>query len=71
MIRRCLERMGLSPPQALYVGDMVLDVESGRRAGVHVALVEGGSANRDQLLETGEPVFSSLTDLLDALVAAG
>ena len=71
MIRRCLELMAVAPEQALYVGDMVLDVESGRRAGVHVALVEGGSAGRDQLLQTGLPVFSSLTGLLAALAAAG
>jgi len=67
MILGCLSAMEIEPERALYVGDMVLDVESGDRAGVQVALVAGGSAAPDELRRTGRPFLSRLDDLLEAL----
>ncbi len=67
MIHRCLELMGVPRERALYVGDMVLDVESARQAGVHVALIEGGSSSREQLAGAGEPLFAGFDELLAAL----
>jgi HAD superfamily hydrolase (TIGR01509 family) len=67
MIRLCLEAMHLGPREAVYVGDMVLDAESGRRAGVPVVLVPGGSSDEEALRATGRPVLGSLGDLLALL----
>jgi len=53
----------------LYVGDMVLDVESGARAGVPVVLVQGGSSAPEQLRATGQPTLRSLSGLPDLLRA--
>jgi phosphoglycolate phosphatase len=67
MIHACLADMGLDAGTALYVGDMALDVESGRRAGVAVVLVRGGSSSSAELAAAGRPVLESLTDLLELL----
>jgi phosphoglycolate phosphatase len=67
MILACLRAMGVGTDEALYVGDMTLDADSGARAGVPVVLVCGGSSSRDALLGTGHPVIESLSDLLDTL----
>jgi 2-phosphoglycolate phosphatase len=67
MLRRCLLAMDVEPRQALYVGDMVLDVESAARAGVPVALVCGGSSSPAALRATGQLVLERFSDLLDLL----
>jgi len=67
MIRACLASMDVSAPVAAYVGDMTIDVESGRRAGVRVLLVATGSSSKDELLATGVPVLGSFPELLEAL----
>ena len=60
MIRRCLAAIGVDASEALYVGDMPLDVESGRRAGVAVVLVATGVAPRRELARCGVPVLDEL-----------
>lgn len=70
MVQRCLSAMGLAPQQALYVGDMVLDVETARRAGVGVVLVHGGSSERADLERTGEPLIDRFGDLAQLLPRA-
>ncbi len=67
MILACLRAMRVGADEALYVGDMTLDADSGARAGVPVVLVCGGSSPREALLRTGQPVIQTLSDLLDAL----
>ena len=67
MIRDCLAGMEVAPERAIYVGDMVLDVESGSRAGVEVVLVASGSAEADELRRTGRVVLARLPELLDLI----
>jgi len=67
MIERCLREMGVQPSEAIYVGDMVLDVETGERAGIDVVLVAGGSSSLEDLRGTGRAVLSSVAGLLDLL----
>ncbi len=67
MIGACLSGMGVARAAAVYVGDMVLDVESAARAGIPVLLVEGGSSTAVELASTGQRVLGSLTELLDIL----
>ncbi len=67
MIARCLSAMAVRREAALYVGDMVLDVETASRAGVRVLLVPGGSSTPAELAGTEVPVLASLRDVLRLL----
>ena len=67
MIRCCLDAMGVSPDAGLYVGDMVLDVESAARAGLPVVLISGGSSTPEALRETGQRLLPRIGDLLELL----
>ena len=70
MLRRCLRAMEVDEEEALYIGDMVLDVETAGRAGVPVILVPGGSSPEQELRSTGKPVLRSLAGLLELLQGA-
>jgi len=63
MIHRCLSEMGVDRSAAIYVGDMLLDVESAARAGVPVVLVPGGSSSSEELRRTGQRVLGSFGEL--------
>jgi phosphoglycolate phosphatase len=67
MILRCLELLHVTRCEAVYVGDMLLDVESAARAGLPVILVPGGSSNRQELRGTGQTLLSSFEALLALL----
>ena len=68
LIRRCLCSMELEPHQVVYVGDMVLDVESAARADVPVVLVAGGSSSTADLRATGQVVLERFESLLGLLL---
>jgi phosphoglycolate phosphatase len=65
MIHRCLEDLSATRGEAVYVGDMVLDVESAVRAGLPVLLVPGGSSTGEELGRTGQRVLRSFSELLE------
>jgi phosphoglycolate phosphatase len=67
MILRCLELLGVTRHEAVYVGDMLLDVESAARAGLPVILVPGGSSEPQELQQTGQTLLSSFDALLELL----
>jgi 2-phosphoglycolate phosphatase len=70
MIETIIMRIGLSPEEIVYVGDMPLDVEVGRRAGVAVYAVPTGSSGRDALLEARpDRLLHRFSDLLTFLPA--
>ena len=46
---RTLEATGCAPREALFVGDMPIDVEAARNSGIDVAVVGTGSSTSDQL----------------------
>ncbi len=71
MLRHCMSRLELIPAETLYVGDMLLDVESADRAAVEVALVCGGSATREELQSANRPVLDSIAELPDWLNTQG
>lgn len=66
MLFALMREMQVEPAESLYVGDMTLDVESARNAGLHVAIVPTGSntveelsaANPDYLLENFRELIS-------------
>jgi len=45
ILHRILKKFSLLPGQALYVGDMTLDAQAGRRAGVRAVIVTTGSSS--------------------------
>jgi phosphoglycolate phosphatase len=67
ILHACLERIGASSRESVYVGDMVLDVESAARAGVPIVLVPGGSSSTADLRRTGEHVLGSFGELAELL----
>ncbi len=54
MLLTALRRLGVSADEALYVGDMDIDVQTARAAGVRVWVVPTGSADR-ATLEAARP----------------
>ena len=63
MVSACLEAMDVGVDEAVYVGDMVLDVETAARAGLAVLLVPGGSSEISDLAGTGQRVLRRFSDL--------
>lgn len=53
MLQEALRRLGVAPAEALYVGDMGVDVETARAAGVPVWVVPTGSSDRATLAAAG------------------
>ncbi|MCK5014610.1 MAG: HAD family hydrolase [Candidatus Omnitrophica bacterium] len=49
MLEKILEKCSLDPDEALYVGDMTIDVQTGRAAGVKTVAVMTGSSSREEL----------------------
>ena len=64
MLVEALVVLSVTPVRALYVGDMEVDVETGRRAGCAVALVATGAQGVDELRRhDAEIVLEKLVDL--------
>lgn len=68
MLRAALKRLNLTPPDALYIGDMTVDVTTARAAGVRVWVVPTGSDER-AALEALRPdrILASLSELTGLL----
>ncbi|OGX07951.1 MAG: hypothetical protein A2Z88_04740 [Omnitrophica WOR_2 bacterium GWA2_47_8] len=49
LLQNILKKFSVSPSQALYVGDMALDVQTGRRAKVKTVAVLTGSSTRKEI----------------------
>ncbi len=68
MLLEALRRLGVSAPEAVYVGDMAVDVQAGRAAGVAVWLVLGGAAGRESAAESKpNRVLGSFAELAELL----
>jgi phosphoglycolate phosphatase len=63
---RTIEEMGGTSAQSLFVGDMPIDIEAARNAGIPVATIATGSASLDEL-RAREPDF--MLERLHDLVA--
>ncbi len=71
MLATCRAKLESSRRSTRYIGDMPLDAESGRRAGIDVILVTGGSASETELRAAGPPVLSDIEALPAHLSALG
>jgi len=75
MLLQVLAELGVSRGRALYIGDMGLDIETARRAGVDVWVLPTGSCSRAQLLAASPDLlldeFADLARRLGAPTSAG
>jgi phosphoglycolate phosphatase len=69
MLLRAIERLGLPSAQVLYVGDMTVDIQTARSAGVRVWVVATGSEER-RALEDAKP-DRLLADLQEMVAEIG
>jgi phosphoglycolate phosphatase len=49
MLNRIVKRFGFKKSEALYVGDMVIDAQAGRRAKIDTIIVTGGSSSKSEI----------------------
>jgi 2-phosphoglycolate phosphatase len=70
MLLIALERLRLAPEQALYIGDMVIDIQTARAAGVAVWVVPTGSDERQTLIAAHpDRVLDRFSELAGRLIA--
>jgi HAD superfamily hydrolase (TIGR01509 family) len=70
MLQRALEALRVSADEALYVGDMTIDLETARAAKVKVALVATGSLSKDELIAAGAEIVLDSLEQVRPLVFA-
>lgn len=71
MLRAALGRLHVAAEEALYVGDMTVDIETARGAGVRVWVVPTGSDERATLAAARpDRLLNSLADILERLGGA-
>jgi 2-phosphoglycolate phosphatase len=65
MVAHILESVGVAREEALFIGDMEVDVATARAAGMKVAVLPTGSSSREELLGAGADwLLDSLTDVV-------
>jgi phosphoglycolate phosphatase-like HAD superfamily hydrolase len=69
MLLRAIQHFGLPSEQVLYVGDMTVDIQTARSAGVRVWAVATGSEER-RALEDAKP-DRLLADLQELIAEIG
>jgi phosphoglycolate phosphatase len=71
MLLLALKMMGVQPGEALYVGDMAIDVETARNARVAVWVLPTGSGDRESLIRARpDRILESLTELAPAILGS-
>jgi len=66
MVLDLLRGLGLSAEETLFVGDMEVDIETARAAGLRVAVIPTGSSSREELVEARpDHLLERLEELLD------
>ena len=75
MMEFVLKNLGVTANETLYVGDMTLDAETARNAGVQLALIPTGGHSREELVECDpDYLLDRLTDvvgIIDSEVRGG
>lgn len=68
MLLEGVRRLGVSPIDAVYIGDMDVDVQTGKAAEVPVWLVPGGAVGEEDALDAGpDRVLRGFSELLELL----
>jgi len=64
ILNRIIKRLAVKKPQVLYVGDMTIDAQAGRRAGVKTVIVTGGSSSSLEIKKQSPfKIISSIGEL--------
>jgi phosphoglycolate phosphatase len=72
MLLEGLRRLKVSAEESVYVGDMVVDVETAKAAGVAVWLVPGGATGIDSAANAGpDRVLKGFGELLELVPVVG
>src|SRR5262249_43650233 len=71
MLLEALRRLGVPAAEAVYVGDMAVDVATARAAAVPVWLVEGGAVGQEADAAGADRVLGGFAELLELLPAVG
>jgi phosphoglycolate phosphatase len=67
MVLGALEELQVDPSEALYVGDMTIDIETGRAAGVETWVIPSGTQSREVLAAASpQRILDGFGDLLSA-----
>ncbi len=68
ILNKIMKKLSLKPYQTIYVGDMVIDVQAGRRAGIKTIIVPTGSSTKSEI-KRQKPyrIIRGITDLLKLL----
>ena len=73
MLFEACSRLGVTPGETVYVGDMAVDVHTAKAAGIPVWLVPGGAGGRESAADAGPDrqlaAFADLLALLPPLVS--
>jgi phosphoglycolate phosphatase len=65
-----MAQLGVSPAQTLYVGDMEVDIETGRNAGVETWVMPTGSHNVAKLAAArAQRIFNGMPEVIDEVLA--
>ena len=65
MLYLAMEKMGVGKEETIFVGDSVIDIQTGRNAGIRVFAVPTGNTNREDLVKAQPTlILSRLLDLL-------
>ncbi len=68
MLLEGCKRLKVSEKNSVYVGDMSVDVETAKRAGIPVWLVPGGAAGTEAAVVAGpDRLLTSFAEILDLL----
>lgn len=69
MVNLAVKMLGMKSSQALYVGDMAIDVETARNAGLTVWVLPTGSGDRESLIRAKpDRILESLSELSAAIL---
>ena len=64
ILNKIVKRFAFNKSQALYVGDMVIDAQAGKRAKINTVIVTSGSSNKPEIKrEQPFRIISAISDL--------
>jgi phosphoglycolate phosphatase len=68
ILNKIMQKFSLKPANTLYVGDMAIDAQAGRRAGVRTVIVTTGSSTKQEIKkEKPYKIITRITQLLNIL----
>ena len=68
ILNRIIEKFQISAPKSLYVGDMVIDAQAGRRANIKTVIVTTGSSSKREIKkERPYRIINKISQILNIL----